>query len=120
MQKKINEKKQQELNRNYEIKLPSNDFIESPITHFKSPQFSPRTDNINSIINNHIVNMVSQKSNINKNKNTNNNNNIIMNRIDTDPFSESQQKSIEEFKKVLLKIDENIQMNNEIMKLNLD
>ena len=112
-------KKQVELNRNYEIKRPSNDFLESPITHFKSPLFSPKTDNINPILNNNTLNMVNQKSNTNININTNNNINI-MSRLDTDPFSESQQKSIEEFKKVLLKIDENIQMNNEIMKLNLD
>ena len=119
MQKQLNEKKQLEINKNYEIRKPSKDFIESPIIHFKSPLFSPKTENIHPIKNNNIVNMVNQTSNINKKINTNNNINI-MNRVDTDPFSESQQKSIEEFKKVLLKIDENIQMNKEIMELNLD
>ena len=40
--------------------------------------------------------------------------------IDTinDPFSASQQKSIDEFKKILSKVDENLQKNKEFISLN--
>ena len=37
-----------------------------------------------------------------------------------DSYSESQQKSLEDFKKVLSKIDENIQINKELISLNKD
>ena len=37
-----------------------------------------------------------------------------------DSYSESQQKSLEDFKKVLSKIDKNIQINKELISLNKD
>ena len=79
----------------------------------KELSLTPQTKKINPIINN-ALNMINSKDI----ENNNNNNKVIHSPIDF--FSESQQKSLEDFKKVLLKIDENIQINKELISLNKD
>ena len=68
-------------------------------------QMTLKNEKINPIINN-TKNTIKTKSYLT--------NNIISNYFDNDFISESQQKSLDEFKKVLLKIDENIENNKKI------
>ena len=70
-----------------------------------SNQMTLKNEKINPIINN-TKNTIKTKSYLT--------NNIISNYFDNDFISESQQKSLDEFKKVLLKIDENIENNKKI------
>ena len=99
--------------------------------------------NKNNINNQNIESSIDKKKNINKNsfinneskentpiknsknsyfKNKNINNIIITESIPEieDPYSEGQQKSIDEFKKILLKVDENLFKNKEFISYNKD
>ena len=97
LQKKLNDNEKKYLNQ---------------LNNKKDILFSPQNKKTHPIINN-AINMINSKGLENKT-----NTHILNSPIDS--YSESQQKSLEDFKKVLSKIDENIQINKELISLNKD
>ena len=79
-----------------------------------NPQSSNNQNEI-PILNNEYTTLRSKSNNINNNLIMNSNYQVNVN----DPFFESQQKALSEFKKVLNKVDENLQSKNQdYVKLN--